>query len=92
MALKILEQLADFGQSVWLDYISRPLLDTGKLKRMIDDGLRGMTSNPSIFNNAIGESNDYDEKIIQLKNEGKSMFEIYDELSIADIQDLFYGR
>jgi len=87
MSQTILQQLADFGQSVWLDYIDRPMLENGDLKKRIEGGLRGMTSNPSIFNNAIGSSNDYDAKIVQLKGEGKSTFEIYDELSIKDIQD-----
>jgi len=82
-----MKELAEYGQSIWLDYIDRPLLETGKLASMIDDGLRGMTSNPSIFNNAIGSSTDYDEKIRELKNSGKSTFEIYDELTIKDIQD-----
>ena len=87
MSKSKMSELAEFGQSIWLDYIDRPLLETGKLASMIDDGLRGMTSNPSIFNNAIGSSTDYDEKIRELKNSGKSTFEIYDELTIKDIQD-----
>jgi len=87
MSKSNMQQLADLGQSVWLDYIDRPLLETGKLQKLIEQGLRGMTSNPSIFNNAIGNSNDYDEKIVQLKNAGRSTFEIYDELTIKDIQD-----
>jgi len=82
-----LEQLSSLGQSVWLDYISRSLLDQGKLKSLIGLGLCGMTSNPSIFNQSISQSHDYDEKIIQLKHQGKSTFEIYDELTIKDIQD-----
>ncbi len=82
-----IQQLADFGQSVWLDYIDRPLLESGKLQKLIDLGLRGMTSNPSIFNNAIGNTHDYDAKIIALKNAGKTTFEIYDELTIKDIQE-----
>jgi len=82
-----MRELAEYGQSVWLDYIDRPLLETGKLASMIKDGLRGMTSNPTIFNNAIGSSTDYDEKIRELKEAGKTTFEIYDELTIKDIQD-----
>jgi len=82
-----MQELAEYGQSIWLDYIDRPLLETGKLAAMIENGLRGMTSNPSIFNNAIGSSSDYDEKIRELKGTGKSTFEIYDELTIKDIQD-----
>ncbi len=82
-----LQELANFGQSIWLDYIDRPLLETGKLKNLIDQGLRGMTSNPSIFNNAIGSSNDYDEKISELAKQGKAVFDIYDTLTIKDIQE-----
>ncbi|HZZ14754.1 MAG TPA: transaldolase family protein, partial [Candidatus Sulfotelmatobacter sp.] len=57
-----LKELLRFGQSMWLDYIRRDLITTGKLKKMIeDDGLRGMTSNPAIFEKAIGESSLYDD-------------------------------
>jgi transaldolase len=89
-----MNKLAEFGQSVWLDYIDRPLLETGKLSSMIEEGLRGLTSNPSIFNNAIGSSTDYDKKIRMLNEAGKTTFEIYDELTVRDIQDaadLFKG-
>ena len=81
------QELAEFGQSIWLDYISRSLIDTGKLKNMIDIGVMGMTSNPSIFDKAISLSNDYDARINELKKMRKSTFEIYDELTIKDIQD-----
>jgi len=86
MSRNRLYQLAELGQSVWLDYISRSMLESGRLKKMIDQGLRGMTSNPSIFNNAIGQTTEYDDRIIKFKNAGKSIFEIYDELTCADIQ------
>ncbi len=82
-----LHELVHLGQSLWLDYISRPLLETGVLQKWVDDGLRGMTSNPSIFNQAISQSKDYDEKITELKAAGKTAFEIYDELTIRDIQE-----
>ncbi len=81
-----MHELGDFGQSIWLDFISRPLLETGKLAKLIDLGLRGMTSNPTIFNQAISQSQDYDSNISKLKESGKSTFEIYDELTIRDIQ------
>lgn len=81
------QQLGAFGQSIWLDYISRPLIKSGKLQEMIDFGLLGMTSNPSIFNDAISNLPDYDERIVQLGEAGKTPFEIYDELTIQDIQD-----
>ncbi|UCC12561.1 MAG: transaldolase [candidate division WOR-3 bacterium] len=82
-----IEQLAEHGQSVWLDYISRSLLDSGKLKTLIEQGLRGLTSNPSIFDKAISTSADYDERIAHLKRENKSAFEIYDDLTVQDIRD-----
>ncbi len=87
MSKTTIQQLGEFGQSVWLDYISRSLIDTGKLQAMIDQGLRGMTSNPTIFDKAISTSNNYDKKILDLKKKGKSTFEIYDDLTVKDIQD-----
>jgi len=87
MGKTIIQELTEFGQSIWLDYISRSLIDTGKLKQMIDSGVRGMTSNPSIFDKAISSSNDYDVRINKLKQMKESTFEIYDELTIKDIQD-----
>lgn len=87
MSQSSLQQLADHGQSAWLDYISRSLIESGQLQKLIDQGLRGMTSNPSIFNQAIGTTNEYDARILQLKKKGYSAFEIYDELTVKDIQD-----
>src|SRR3990167_7281521 len=81
------QELGDFGQSIWLDYISRPLIRTGKLKAMLDFGLRGMTSNPTIFNEAISTNNVYDEQIVKLAEAGKKPFEIYDAITIQDIQE-----
>ncbi|HTA17339.1 MAG TPA: transaldolase family protein, partial [bacterium] len=64
MSTNPLQQLETFGQSLWLDYISRDLISSGKLKRLIeDDGLRGMTSNPAIFEKSIVDSHDYDADI-----------------------------
>ena len=81
------------GQSIWYDNIERSLLENGALKKMIDaKEIFGVTSNPSIFKNAITGSSIYDEDINRLKNESKNSFEIYDALSIKDIQttcDLF---
>jgi len=81
-----IQELSDLGQSIWLDYISRSLLESGKLQKMIEDGLRGMTSNPSIFHQAISSSSDYDTKIKELSTHRKSTLQIYDELTIADIR------
>jgi len=86
VAKSTIQDLADYGQSVWLDYISRSLLESGKLQEFINRGLRGMTSNPSIFNQAIGSSRDYDERIRGLKGQARTIFDIYDALTIGDIQ------
>ncbi len=87
MSDSTVEQLAGFGQSVWFDNISRSLIESGRLQEMIALGVRGVTSNPTIFDNAISDSSDYDEKIRELHKGGKSTFEIYDDLTIRDIQD-----
>lgn len=87
MALSKLDELAQIGQSIWLDNISRSMIESGKLKEEISLGLRGMTSNPSIFDNSISSSADYDGAIKQLAGQGKSTFEIYDDLTIRDVQD-----
>ena len=87
MLKSTIEALADFGQSIWLDNINRVILEKGTLFEMIKLGLRGMTSNPSIFEKAVGASSDYDKKILELSAISKSAFEIYDELTVRDIQD-----
>lgn len=86
MSKTTIQQLAEYGQSIWIDFIHRSMLESGQLEKMIADGLRGMTSNPSIFNQVISSSTDYDEQMVALKGQGKSTFEIYDALTIADIQ------
>jgi transaldolase len=67
-----LKQLGTLGQSIWLDYIRRDLIAGGGLRHLIEeDGLRGMTSNPSIFEKAIADSHDYDDDIQAMTLEGK---------------------
>lgn len=83
----LLHQLYDFGQSPWLDYISRKILDKGHLQRMIDNGIVGVTSNPTIFDKAVKTGNDYDPIIRELAQKGKDKEEIYDNITIRDIQD-----
>lgn len=87
------QKLFALGQSLWYDNIERRLLNNGELEAMIKRGdIYGVTSNPSIFNNAIAKSKDYDEKIAELARAGHSTAEIYDELTVSDIQaacDLF---
>jgi len=83
-----LAALLEEGQSVWLDFITRDLVRGGELRRMIEqDGLRGMTSNPTIFQKAISEGNAYDEQIGELVAQGKSATEIFEAVAIKDIQD-----
>src|SRR5260370_2715018 len=80
--------LQKFGQSVWLDFIRRHLITSGELKRLIDqDGLRGITSNPSIFEKAITGSTDYIEFLEQLRSQDLSAPEIFERIAIRDIQD-----
>jgi transaldolase len=88
-----LKQLQTFGQSIWLDYIRRDLITSGELQRLIEeDGLQGMTSNPSIFEKAIVESPLYDADIRAMTRKGKTPKAIYEALSQQDVQnaaDLF---
>lgn len=83
-----LRELLDYGQSMWLDYIRRDLFTTGKLKQMIEnDGLRGMTSNPSIFEKAIADSSLYDDILKSLA--GRKDLDAtgkYEQIAIRDIQ------
>ncbi|MGA9554930.1 MAG: transaldolase [Candidatus Sulfotelmatobacter sp.] len=84
-----LKALLSYGQSMWLDYIRRDLFTSGKLEAMInDDGLRGMTSNPSIFEKAIGESSLYDDMLKSLASRPDlSPTARYEQIAIRDIQD-----
>ena len=83
-----LKELLDFGQSVWLDYIRRNLFTTGELARLVnEDGLRGMTSNPAIFEKAIAGSTDYAEELQELaKRKDLDAKGVYEQLAIHDIQ------
>jgi transaldolase/glucose-6-phosphate isomerase len=84
-----LKQLLNYGQSMWLDYIRRDLFTSGKLKQLIDDdGLRGMTSNPAIFEKAIGESSLYDDvlKSLALRKDLDTTGR-FEQIAIRDIQD-----
>ncbi|SFQ24146.1 bifunctional transaldolase/phosoglucose isomerase [Hymenobacter arizonensis] len=85
--------IRQFDQSLWLDFISRPILINGKLQRRIaDEALRGVTSNPAIFAKSIGDSADYDSAIKALALQGKTTDEIYTNLAVSDVQaacDLF---
>ncbi|MCI0467173.1 MAG: transaldolase, partial [Beijerinckiaceae bacterium] len=74
-------ELQRLGQSPWHDNIRRELLTSGKLRKMIDDGdITGLTSNPTIFEQAIAQSSDYDADLGRFAKDGKSAEEIFDEL------------
>ena len=82
-----LRALAEKGQQVWLDFLSREIIQNGHLKQLIDqDGLAGITSNPSIFEKAIGEGDAYDSDIARMVGDnGASVSTIYERIVTADI-------
>jgi len=81
-------ELSQAGQSIWLDYLHRKIMENGQLRRWIDeDGLKGMTSNPSIFEKAIGEGGDYDSRLkAVLQRSDIEAGDLYETLAVADIQ------
>jgi transaldolase len=84
--------LLELGQSVWLDYLRRGILHSGELARLIADGLRGMTSNPTIFEQAIGGSTDYDEALARVAASNRSDAEVFEAIAVEDVRgaaDLF---
>ena len=89
------KQIHSFGQSIWLDFIARSIIKSGELKQLIDvDGVRGVTSNPAIFEKAITSSSDYDADIAELSDKTDDNEQIFFGVAIKDIQaatDLFKG-
>jgi transaldolase len=80
-------QLQAFGQSIWLDFLRRGMIASGELHQLIEeDGLRGVTANPSIFEKAIAGSHDYDDAVRALARQGKTAHRIYEALAIEDVQ------
>jgi hypothetical protein len=88
-------ELQQAGQSIWLDFITRQFIAEGKLKALIDnDGLRGVTSNPTIFQKAVTGGSEYDAQIQQGIEAGKKSNAIFEDLAVLDIQkacDAFAG-
>ena len=86
--MNALKALQDHGQAVWLDFLSRGFIATGGLEKLVDeDGLRGVTSNPSIFEHAIGQTSEYDDAVAQiLKQQDRPAGEIFEQLAVEDIQ------
>jgi len=81
-----LHELAELGQAIWLDYMRRSFITSGDLQALIEKGLRGVTSNPTIFDKAIAGSVDYDETLKDLVEKGRTDTEIYEELVLDDIR------
>lgn len=82
-----LKKLYQLGQSPWYDNIDRRLIESGELKSLMSRGIMGVTSNPTIFEKAVNSSSVYDGRINRLKKEGRSLQEIYDELTADDVRD-----
>ena len=80
-----LHDVAALGQSIWIDTIRRSFLASGELERLVGDGVRGVTSNPTIFDQAIAGSDDYDAELRALAERGRSAEEIYEALAVEDI-------
>jgi transaldolase len=88
MAKSRLHQLSELGQSVWIDFLSRKLIQGGKLARMMDeDAVVGVTSNPTIFQKAISEGDAYDEQLREVLSEEDDPKEVFLRLAIKDVQD-----
>jgi len=82
-----LKSIQDLGQSIWLDFFDRKIMDTGKLKKLIDDdGIRGVTANPSIFEKAINSSSDYEKDIMVLSKQKGSNEDTFFSLAVIDIK------
>ncbi len=83
-----LKEIQKVGQSIWLDFIQRGLITSGRLKQLVDSGVSGLTSNPTIFHKAVTQGQDYDEAIksILKSNPDAGIMDIYDRLTVEDIQ------
>ena len=82
-----MRRLLELKQSVWLDYLSRGMTRSGELQSLITDGLRGMTSNPTIFEQAIGHTSDYDPDMTALADSARTDRDIFEALAIGDVRE-----
>jgi len=88
MAKNRLQEIHDAGQSIWLDSIDRRMLHDGELDRRVrDDALTGMTSNPTIFQKALASSNAYDDQIVEAEEQGLTSWELFELLETTDVRD-----
>jgi transaldolase / glucose-6-phosphate isomerase len=86
--MSTLQSLQHYGQSVWLDYLRRSLITSGELKRLIEEeGVRGLTSNPSIFEKSIAESSDYRSVLEAPESQGLDSKTLYERIAVRDVQD-----
>jgi len=84
------EELRRYGQSLWLDYISRGMIRSGELKRLIEEsGITGLTSNPTLFERAIDETHDYEDTFESLMAARLDARSIYESLSVEDVRATF---
>jgi transaldolase len=86
MARTKMQALLNAGQSVWLDYLRRGMTRSGELSALIDDGLRGMTSNPTIFEQALA-SRDYDDELAELSSSTRTEREVFETLAVEDVRE-----
>ena len=84
--LNSIQQLGRLGQSVWYDNMYRALIETGELQRMIDTGVTGLTSNPTIFEKAISSSDDYDESLVAHARRNDDPQHLFEALAVEDIR------
>ncbi len=86
MSTKLTELYEKQGQSPWLDFIRRNMLNDGGMQRFVDSGIRGVTANPTIFAQAIGAGDDYDEQIAELVKQGVAPRDMFEHIALRDIQ------
>ena len=89
------KSIRDFGQSIWLDFFDRKIMDSGKLKKLMDeDGISGVTSNPAIFEKAVNSSSDYDEDIttLALQKKATMIYSLALQLKTSNVLPIFLKR
>src|SRR5690606_10088944 len=82
-----IREIGELGQAIWLDYISRDLLDSGELRQLVNEGIRGVTSNPTIFQKAVARSSLYDDQIRELARDGRDAQQIYEAIAVRDVAE-----
>lgn len=85
MSHPVLDETLQLGQSIWLDFIDRKLMDSGRLNALVGEGLRGMTSNPTIFQQAVSGSSDYDEHVRAGITHGETPMQVFERIAVTDI-------